>query len=201
MGQNTTEVSIANLALGWLGLNPIVSLDDKSIAAALCKANLPSVRDALLEESDWTFAQRRATLAASTDTPDWGYTYRYDLPVDCLRVAYATANPDPAESMQISQWVVENRAILCNEAIVYIRYTAREIDPKRWTEGFSQAVAARLASDIAVAATNSIGNMKTMYELYQTKMDAAIANDARQGRRQLVKSNDLKNVRGGTWPS
>lgn len=201
MGQYTTEVSIANLALGWLGLNPIVSLDDESNAAALCKANLPSVRDALLEESDWTFAQRRATLAASTDTPDWGYTYRYDLPVDCLRVAYATANPDSQESMQISQWVVEDRAILCNESIVYIRYTSREADPKRWTEGFSQAVAARLASDIAVAATNSIGNMKTMYELYQTKMDAAIANDARQGRRQLVKSNDLKNVRGGTWPS
>jgi len=201
MGQFTTEVSIANLALGWLGLDPLVSLDDDSNSAALCKVNLPGCRDFVLEGSDWTFAQKRAVLTPSTAAPAWGYTYAYPLPVDCLRVAYATANPDAGETQQLSQWVVENRMILCNEAALYIRYTARIVDTTRWSEGFSQACAQLLASNIAVAATNSSGNMQLMFQLYQTKKDEAIASDQRQGRRQLIKSNDLKNARGGGWPS
>jgi hypothetical protein len=195
MGQNTSEVSVANQALGWLGLDRLISLDDPSKAAALCKDNLPSLRDAILEGSDWSFAQKRATLAPSTDTVAWGYAYSVPLPADCLRVSYVTDSPDEYEMKPLEPWVKEGHAILCNATTVYIRYTRREDDPKKWSEGFSQALAARLASDIAIPATNSKEHMQLMFSLYEKKLAEAITNDGRQGRRQRVQSNDLKRVR------
>lgn len=195
MGQNTSEVSIANQALGWLGLDPIISLDDPSKAAALCKVNFPPLRDVILEATDWTFAQARATLAPTTVIIPWGYTYSFLLPADCLRVAYVTDSPDIYEARPLDQWVREGQHILCNAGTIFIRYTRREVDPKVWSEGFSQALAARLASDIAIPATNSKEHMSLMFDLFQKKLSDAVANDGRQGRRQKVLSNDLKLAR------
>jgi hypothetical protein len=195
MGQNTSEVSVANQALGWLGLDRIISLDDATKPAALCKDNLPPLRDALLEACDWTFAQHRVTLSPSTAIVPWGYTYAFNLPADCLRVAYVTDSPDPAESMPLDPWVKEGNKILCNSTTIHIRYTRRDDDPKSWSEGFSQALAARLASDIAIPATNSKEHMKLMFDLYKVKLQEAVQNDGRQGRRQRIISNDLKQVR------
>jgi len=195
MGQQTSEVSICNQALGWLGLDPIISLSDPSKSAQLCLANFAPLRDSLLEAVDWTFAQKRAELAQSAAAPIWGYSARFDLPIDCLRIGYATASPDIYESQPLSQWVKEGRSILTNESAVFIRYTAQVTDPKEWSEGFSQALAARLASDIAMAATESRGHMETMFQLYETKLAQAKTDDGRQGTSQKVKANDLKRVR------
>jgi hypothetical protein len=195
MGQNTSEVSVANQALGWLGLDRIISLDDNTKTAALCKDNLPPLRDAILEGCDWTFAQKRAVLSPSNTPAIWGYSYSFPLPADCLRVNYATDSPDDLESMPLDPWVKEARSILCNASILYIRYTRREDDPKVWSEGFSQALASRLASDIAIPATNSKEHMKLMFDLYKQKLQEAVQNDGRQGRRQRIISNDLKQVR------
>lgn len=195
MGQNTSQVSIANQALGWLGLDPVTSLDDPSKAAALCKENLPPLRDVILESTDWTFAQKRVSLAPTTVTVAWGFSYAFLLPSDCLRVAYITDSPDEYESMPLDPWVKEGQHILCNAQTIYIRYTYRNEDPKMWSEGFSQALAARLASDIAIPATNSKEHMSLMFDLFGQKLKSAQQNDGRQGRRQRIVSNDLKRVR------
>jgi hypothetical protein len=199
MGENTSEVSVANQALGWLGLDPIISLDDPSKAAQLCKTNLAPLRDAVLEGVEWTFAQRRATLAPSTGVPVWGYAHRFLMPSGCLKVNYVTETPDVYESYPIDPWAKETNYILCNSTLIYIRYTGRITDPKVWSECFSQALAARLASDIAIPATNSQSHMKLMWDLYGVKLAEAAQNDGRQGRRQFIRSNDLKNARQSAW--
>jgi len=199
VGQNSSTVSISNQALGWLGLDSITSLDDPSKSAQLCKLNLPALRDATLEDVEWTFAQRRAILPKSTVVPLWGYASQFDLPADCIRVHYATQYPDTYESSPIDQWVREGRAILANVDSVYIRYTYRSIDPGEWSEAFCQSLAARLASVIAIAATNSREHMESMWKLYGTLTAEASVNDGRQGRRQVMRSNDLKLARLGQW--
>ena len=56
MSQNNqpavSEVSISNQALGWLGANPITSLDENGAAAALCRNNYDHCRDGLLTGSE-----------------------------------------------------------------------------------------------------------------------------------------------------
>jgi hypothetical protein len=196
MGQNTSEVSVANQALGWLGLDRIISLGDNTKTAALCKDNLPPLRDVILEATDWSFAQRRVTLSPTTLIVPWGYSYSFLLPADCLRVAYVTANPDEYESQPLEPWVKEGQHILCNATTIHIRYTYRAEDPKVWSEGFTQALAARLASDIAIPATNSKEHMKLMSDLFWQKLRDAVQNDGRQaGTRQTIRSNELKRVR------
>jgi len=195
MGQQTTEVSIANLALGWLGLDPIISLDDPSNAAALCKQNLGPLRDALLEGSDWTFAQRRVELAASAAIPAWGYARQFEVPIDCLRVCYVTDSPDIAESRPMAQWVKEGRYILTNSETCFIRYSASVTDSKQWSQGFAQALAARLAADIAMPVTDSGTVMQAMQALAEDKLSYAKSGDMRQGSAQRIRSTDLIRVR------
>jgi hypothetical protein len=195
MGQFTSEVSVANLALGWLGLDPIISLDDPTNSAALCKQNLAPLRDALLESSDWTFAQKRAELAPSASVPPWGYAYQFEIPIDCLRICYVTDSPDIYESMPMQQWVKEGRCILTNSASCFIRYSSSIEDPKMWSEGFGQSLAARLAIDICMPTTDSTTFMQAMQALFAEKLETAKTNDTRQGTQQRIISNALTRVR------
>ncbi len=195
MGQYTSEVSVANLALGWLRLDPIISLDDPTNSAALCKQNLAPLRDALLESSDWTFAQKRAELAPSAIVPAWGYAYQFEIPIDCLRLGYVTDSPDQYESTPMQQWVKEGRYILTNSSSCFIRYSSSVEDPKVWSEGFSQALAARLAIDICMPLTSSATFMQSMQALFAEKLETAKTDDMRQGTAQRIRSNDLKRVR------
>lgn len=195
MGQTTSEVSICNQALGWLGLDPIISLDDPVNTAALCKANFAPLRDALMESTDWTFAQKRIELPKSAAIPAWGYAGQFELPADCLRINYVTDSPDIYESMPMDPWVREGSYILTQSSSCFMRYTAVSTDPKQWSEGFAQALAARLAAEIAMAATDSATHMGIMQEKYTMLVAIAKQDDGRQGTAQIIRSNDLKRVR------
>ena len=52
----TTETEICNIALGYLGANRITSLDieEDSTEHLLCSENYEILRDAVLEEREWT---------------------------------------------------------------------------------------------------------------------------------------------------
>ena len=76
-----------------------------------------------------------------------------------------------------------------------MRYTAVSTDPKQWSEGFAQALAARLAAEIAMPATDSTTHMGIMQEKYTMLVAIAKQDDGRQGTAQIIISNDLKRVR------
>ena len=57
-----TETSICNAALNLLGSSNITSIDDDNTKARLCKSNYDELRQAVLEEGNWSFAMRRYKL-------------------------------------------------------------------------------------------------------------------------------------------
>jgi hypothetical protein len=79
-----SAVDIANKALGFLGQDTIMDLDEENKAARLCKANYELIRDEVLEEFDWNSASERAELAQDATAPEWGFDYRYPLPTNPL---------------------------------------------------------------------------------------------------------------------
>lgn len=188
----TSEVSISNMALGWLGGNLIVSLDDDSTEAALCKANYDICRDAVLEDRDWTFATDRRILSALTSAPAFGYAYQYQLPSDLIRILEVSDEPLFVHDLQ---WERQGSVVVTDAAIAYLRYIKRIEDPTKFSAGFVHAVAARLAMEIALPLTNSPEMQSSMISLYGTKLERAGAMDGMQGKNRQLRVNRLIGVR------
>lgn len=187
-----STVEICNLALGWLGCNLIISIDDDTVEASLCKVNFPLLRDAVLEARAWTFASKRTTLPPTVGGVPaeevFGYASRFTLPSDCIRVLMAGSTPNFYDRLF---WEKENDEILANVGILYIKYVWRITDPTKFSSSFVQALAARLASDLCIPLTENRNLQADMWTLYQNKLADAAATDGMQGKQQRLVSDAL----------
>jgi hypothetical protein len=195
-------VSIANLALSWLGLDPIVSLEDDSKSANKINANFAPIRDAVLEDRDWTFAMERFALNKEAEAPAFGYTAKYLLPAKVLRGVTANDDGGTVDAFAYSvglagssrlDWVKEGRSILANTTAdtVNILAVVQVEDVALWSPGFCQAVAARLAADLCVPLTENRSLQADLWKLYTDKLRDAAANDGRQGRSPRLRNTTL----------
>ena len=190
-----TKTSIANQALGWLGANLITAFTDDSREAQLITANYPDIRDAVLEEREWTFASARRSLLPSVTAPLYGYAYKFTIPGDVLRIL-EVRNDKRARGKNGLDWRLEGDFILADSDSLDIRYIYRNDEPASYSPGFVQALAARLAADLAIPIAESRALQQDMFGLYQAKLKSAAALDGMQGKAQSFNSTRLTEVRG-----
>ena len=191
-----SEVAICNQALGWLGASLITSLDDPSVQATLCKDNFATLRDATLEDAQWTFAVARASVTEDPDPPEWGWDHRFRIPNDVLMVVGVQSNPSASKPRPI-EYVREGKYLLTNYAqTLYIRYIKRVTDPNEFPPGYTQCLAARIAADLCVPLTRNPKLMETMWGLYDEKRRIA-AKEMMQGTREMFESSVLNDARRG----
>lgn len=203
-----SEVSICNQAISWLGGKPIISLNDGTTEANLCKANYEHLRDVVLEAKAWTFAIKRLQLARLSVDPVYGFSAAFAVPSDAITILQAsvaasgisTTGPGSGSSdgngdAQRTIWQREGETIVCNEEAMFARYTCRITDPTKFSPGFVQALAARIAREIALPLTHS----QTLEDKMVNKYDNALADggtfDGLQGRSNKIISNALTRVR------
>ncbi len=192
-----SEVSICNQALSWLGANLITSLDDDSIEASLCKTNYAALRDAVMEDVPWTFATLRAMLTPETETPAYGYAQQFLIPSRFLRILEVRTNANQANGATVFDFRVEGDKILCNAKVIYVKVIQQITAPEKFSSSFVQALAARIATDIALPVTNSVDMMKTMFSLYQQKLSDAATLDGMQGKSDIPEATRLLRTRYG----
>lgn len=192
-----SEVSICNVALSLLAVNPVISLEDDSQQASLCKALYPVLRNAVQEDADWTFAIKRKSLAPTTDTPDWKYTYSFLVPSDCLRLIEVTDQPEfQTNATYRLEWRKEGNRIVCDAENIYIRYVSFVEDTSLFTPMFEQALSQRLAAEMAIPLVES----KALYELYmgmyeRKRDDAASTDGTAAGSGEKITSGELNSRR------
>ena len=172
----------------------ITALDEASQAARACKLRYPYARDACLRAHPWNFAQRRAELAASAVAPAFEYGNAYDLPSDCLFVN------DVFEG-EGERWVIEGRQILTDMGSpIFIRYTALVTDTAQFDPLFVETLAARVASDIAVQLSESVGRAQSLWQVYQAKLVEARKRDSQEGQSDnLPRGSWLDSRNSGVW--
>jgi len=184
----TSVVSICNQAITWLGGNPIISLDDGTTEAILCKANYAHLRDAVLEEGKWTFATKRFKLLPNPTAPIYGYSHRFEIPSTVFVVLTATNYVDNANDNNQFDYRREENFIVCNESVVYIKALVRITDVTKYTATFIQALAARIAADIAAPLTESTSKEKKMQDKYDRAINLALGIDGQQGQSDRIKT-------------
>jgi hypothetical protein len=192
-----SEVSICNQALSWLGANEITSLDDPSKEAEYCRNNYEFLRDAVLEDYDWTFAQDRQSSEVA-DLDAWGQKYKHSKPLDWLMVwgVYKdVSSQNPRDWVKCTGWVVEGGFVLADESMVYMRGTKRITDTGKFTNLFVQALAARMACDLAIPMTENRQLQADMWALYNQKLELAAMRDGKQGHREKLTQGSLVKAR------
>lgn len=175
---------IANRALQKLGAIKITSIDDDIKAAREAKRAFDIVRDAVFRDHPWNCLIARASLAALVDEPAWGFDYQYQLPSDCLRIL------DIDSSLE---WRVEGRKLLTDEAApLYVRYLKQETDPAQYDAMLVEALASRLAMELAEPLTQSNTKIELASRAYEDALKAARRRDAQEGSaRQTFESSWL----------
>lgn len=180
-----SEVDIANRALSMLGEIRITSLDDNNKPARAMKARYTLLRDAELSAYPWRFAVKRVSLAASTDTPAWGYSTIYDRPVDDLRpvkVGGAFVNAEGigvfyestgVYTEQSPYEIIEGRIHTDLSAPLDYEYVSQVTDTGQFDPLFVEALAARLASDAAEELTQSNSKKEFAAAVYKNTLSEA----------------------------
>jgi len=168
-----STVDICNGALNQLGATTILSLTEDSKNARLCNSRYTQVRDALFRTHPWNCLQARLELAASTDSPAWGFTYAYTLPANCLRLLRVLDYD--------SNYKVEGRKILSNASTMKILYISRITDPNEYDELLRETLSAALGADIAYAVTSNNTTSQNMILSYQEKLKDARFVDSTEG--------------------
>jgi len=186
-----SEISICNLALGYLGANRISSFNDGTVESILCKDNYPELRDAVLEEGRWTFATSRFTLAPVAAPAEYGYANQFSIPSIIITVIEATDDVNFVNGPSTMDWRREGDFLLSNTEGMYIKAIVSVSDVSIMPPMFRNVLAARIAAELAPTLTE--GNTKTnlMWGLYGDKLSSAMASDNSQGRSDRVRSRYL----------
>lgn len=198
MASQQSEVFICNLALGYLGERPIMSLNDPTTAAQLCKTNYPAARDASLEDAEWSFGMRVFRLPEAdpppAEDPRPPYVGRcYLKPGELLR---PTRYDDGSGNWRLAGYVYGRYFIVEDgPEVLHVDAVQRVTDTTRFSPSFVKAVAAHLAADIAMPLTESQRREQQMLARYERyKMNAEV-NDGRVGTTQRMRSDRLRRAR------
>lgn len=191
-----SEVSICNMALSWLGAQPIIALTDNTIEGNLCNTNYEISRDAVLELRDWSFAISRVApapvvLPAGTLALHDGY-YPFTKPSNQIRMITVASDSDYHLEVQ---WYIEGSYIWADSETIFIKYVFREEDPTQFSSNFAHALASFIAQNLAVPISGSREMQDLMAKLFAIKLETAGAFDGMQGKNQPLKSKYLTRVR------
>ncbi len=194
-----SEIDICNIALGRIGINDsISSLGTANERERVCTRLYPEVRDQVLEDFPWGFAQTVVALAMLSDTTTLGYTYRYGLPDDCARAQVLTdvagmrwdgggpgvgiwdyAIRFGSMSGRIQFQIMANRDNLPAQMILtdipeaYLWYTMRVVDPNQMTAMFRSALSWKLAAELALPLRAEKGMAETAGSAYMAEVSRA----------------------------
>lgn len=165
-------VGIVNSGLIKLGADTITALTDDSAEARAANAQYEKLRDEVLRAHPWNFAVARARLARLAEAPPFGFAWQYQLPSDCLRVLLLNDG--------IPAYEVEGRRILTDEESAELVYLRQVTDPNEYDALFREALAYRVAADLAYPLANSTTLAGAMMQLYREALALARAVDGQE---------------------
>lgn len=166
-------VEIANSALVKIGAANILSLDDDSREARLCKLRYNPVRKIVLRMHPWGCAIDRASLAPLAETPVSDFTHAFQLPSSCLRVLDVGSDVF---------YRIEGRRILANATELQLQFIRDEEDVMKLDELLAEAIACYLAWDVAYALTQSNKARETAWSQFETIRRQAMSVNAQEER-------------------
>lgn len=211
-----SQVDVVNLALGKLAQDRgIAAMSDASKEARTASRVWDIVRDEVLEARNWPFALKAQALALDAEDPQPGWCYRYALPNDCLTLRAVTDESGLRGVRGLAelcgrQWCAgiydyeiaygdQDTSILTDAPEAYAVYVVRVTDTGRYSAHFINALACRLAAELAPTIIGEAGLRvkQTMMERdYVAALSQAHEHAANQSRTRLEAMTPALAARG-----
>lgn len=192
----TSEVDIANLALDRLKEQSITSFDQERSAARWMGRNYAPTRDMTLAAHPWKFAMARAELAEDAAAPLFGWTRKFKLPDNIIRL-----QPLRVKGLldgRLIKHEVEAGYILTDaSAPLRVRYIQRVEDvPTMAREPlFIDALAASLAARMAHWMTGKETMVEALTANFQETLASARTADSVEGTHAAQYANAYTDAR------
>lgn len=187
-----SDIEVVNRALTLLGVDPVNSLADTSKAASTANRLYNDTRAAVFRAHPWSCLVRRASLPLDAEAPLYGFTYRFVLPADFLRLL-------GIENSQ-GRYSIEARKILYDDNILNISYVALLTDVPSYDTLLVDALSARLAAEMAHPLLQSTSAMEQMWQLYELKLREAKLVNAQENSQDVLDTDYWLDSRRGINP-
>lgn len=161
-------LGLCNEALALCNKDQIQNLSEGSSQALACSAMLPGIISRVLYERDWKCARKRARIAPDITVPEFGFSYRYPLPSDFIRIVEVNADI----------WELESGCILADSKPLEIIYIAYPSEPSVLNSELRASIVYFLASEIAMALTSDSSLMSYFRSMAETEMQRAKMNES-----------------------
>lgn len=175
-----SSIEICNMALAHVGQEGIMSLDEDSKAARLCKQFYDYCRQSLLRLFPWSFALEY------TELPREEKTGRYVVPVDCLYIAECNTK----------DFAVIQNTIKADVNPLFIWYVKDVTDLAQTDILFRELLALKIAKEICYNLTADMNLFQLLDNRYQQAEADARHRQSCEQRMQRVEEGNWLKVRG-----
>ncbi len=196
------SINIINRALIKLG-EPLISSTDQGPNGRLLSLIYEDMRDFVLADHPWRFSIKRAVLAPDEEKPLSGFAYSYTLPSDCLTLyRFGEYYKRPNYSANIirsdERYSIEGNKILCNQTSkLYLTYVSRVTDPSRFSPWFKEALATKIAAEIAMRAKQAPQLLQLFNNDFAMYLERAEMNDELMNDAETIPDNSWVGIRSG----
>lgn len=186
MASQTSIINYAGTKIGAEG--SILTIDDNKKLARVAKAVWDIAVEATLAAHPWNFAMRRVNLPALADddgaplVPAFGYDLQFQRPSDLVRlIEIADVDVWEEDRGAVPPFQYEGDKILSSfPAPLKLRYVARIIDTGLFSGQFVEALACKLAMEMALPMTESGATRDRMSAAFDAAIGEAKATDGRE---------------------
>lgn len=195
MATPNSKTAIANLALGHLKTDPVVSIeppDEDSKAAQASAKWYDQARRDTLEAHPWKFASKRKNIVADAVPPLFEYSGRYELPPDFIRVNRIGESWDDPEG----DYELEDGFILCNEGSpLKLVYVYNLTDTSKFSPKFITSLSYKLAAFMAYEITGNAALVGAMEEQFTRSLTQAASVSGQNRPTRRVEHSRLRQAR------
>ena len=168
------KIDIINLALARLGQASIASLSEGSEEAAKASAVWEGALLTTLQACRWGFNVKREPLALLEEQPaGYQYAFRYAVPSGMLQ-PYAVVAAERRDDMGVP-FLFENGSIFTSEPDAVLVYSVRSDKVSAFPPALQDALAWRIAGDMAMALTQRADMAELAEKMFQKAISSARA--------------------------
>lgn len=179
-----SPVHVVNLALARLTKEPIVSLDENTDRAKAAKPVWAISLHLFLNESEWSFArtERKAERIKLDEGQAAQFRYAYALPDDCIKLTGVRRDGGNSFCRHVDYRVArydagKRQAVLANAEGILIEYVTNRANLSDFPPEAIDALACRVACEIAMAMDNNTQRADQMMQFYELAVSKAKKND------------------------
>ncbi len=195
-----SNVEVANIALDKVKEAPILDFGENRAAAKWMSRNFDATRNLVMTLQAWKFTLKRAELPEDAQPPLFDWNHRYRKPEDCLRVLMlrgpGAVRGQGKMNGPLIPHAVEGDFILCDHGPpLKIRYISLQTNPATWPAPFVDALACKLAANIAHTLSGKMSMVEVNEQRFQTALQTALLMDAAEATHAAQYATEYQDAR------